>query len=156
MFIQTESTPNPATLKFLPGQTVLKTGTMDFPSSATSDKSPLARGIFAVDGVSGVFLGTDFITVTKAETVDWDHIKPAILGAVLSFSLAPSPQNNLAELGLGPGCNLLIPVRKKLKTIPESNDEDSDVRMFHVRSCMILIQLSCFDAVVYVPCLICS
>ena len=91
MFIQTESTPNPATLKFLPGQTVLKTGTMDFPSSATSDKSPLARGIFAVDGVSGVFLGTDFITVTKAETVDWDHIKPAILGAVMEHFQSGQP-----------------------------------------------------------------
>ena len=91
MFIQTESTPNPATLKFLPGQTVLKTGTMDFPSCATSDKSPLARGIFAVDGVSGVFLGTDFITVTKADTVDWDHIKPAILGAVMEHFQSGQP-----------------------------------------------------------------
>jgi len=91
MFIQTESTPNPATLKFLPGQTVLKTGTMDFPSSATSEISPLARGIFAVDGVSGVFLGTDFITVTKADTVDWDHIKPAILGAVMEHFQSGQP-----------------------------------------------------------------
>ena len=91
MFIQTESTPNPATLKFLPGQTVLKTGTMDFPSSATSEISPLAGGIFAVDGVSGVFLGTDFITVTKADTVDWDHIKPAILGAVMEHFQSGQP-----------------------------------------------------------------
>jgi Fe-S cluster biogenesis protein NfuA len=83
MFIQTESTPNPATLKFLPGQTVLDLGTADFPSAEAAAKSPLARRIFAVSGVTGVFFGTDFVTVTKAEAVDWQHIKPAILGAIM-------------------------------------------------------------------------
>lgn len=83
MFIQTESTPNPATLKFLPGQAVLDLGTADFPSADTAGKSPLATRIFAVSGVAGVFLGTDFVTVTKAEAVDWQHIKPAILGAIM-------------------------------------------------------------------------
>jgi Fe-S cluster biogenesis protein NfuA len=83
MFIQTESTPNPATLKFLPGQTVLESGTADFPSIDTAEKSPLAARIFAVGGVAGVFLGTDFVTVTKAEAVEWDHVKPAILGAIM-------------------------------------------------------------------------
>ncbi|MEO8244666.1 MAG: NifU family protein [bacterium] len=83
MFIQTESTPNPATLKFLPGQAVLDLGTADFPSADTAGKSPLAKRIFAVTGVTGVFLGTDFVTVTKAEAVDWQHIKPAILGAIM-------------------------------------------------------------------------
>ena len=83
MFIQTESTPNPATLKFLPGQAVLELGTADFPSADTARKSPLATRIFAVAGVTGVFLGMDFVTVTKAEAVDWQHIKPAILGAIM-------------------------------------------------------------------------
>ena len=83
MFIQTESTPNPATLKFLPGQTVLEAGTADFPSSEAAGKSPLAQRVFAVQGVTGVFFGTDFVTVTKAEEVEWDHIKPAILGAIM-------------------------------------------------------------------------
>lgn len=83
MFIQTESTPNPATLKFLPGLTVLGAGTADFPAPDTAAKSPLARRIFAVDGVTGVFLGSDFVTVTKAEAVLWEHIKPAILGAIM-------------------------------------------------------------------------
>jgi Fe-S cluster biogenesis protein NfuA len=83
MFIQTESTPNPATLKFLPGQAVLDLGTADFPSADTAGKSPLATRIFAVGGVTGVFLGTDFVTVTKAEAMDWQHIKPAILGAIM-------------------------------------------------------------------------
>lgn len=83
MFIQTESTPNPATLKFLPGQTVLELGTADFPNAEAAGKSPLARRIFATGGVSGVFFGTDFVTVTKAEGAEWDHIKPAILGAIM-------------------------------------------------------------------------
>jgi Fe-S cluster biogenesis protein NfuA len=83
MFIQTESTPNPATLKFLPGQDILEVGTADFPSAEAAQASPLARRIFAVEGVTGVFLGIDFITVTKAEPVEWAHIKPAILGAIL-------------------------------------------------------------------------
>ena len=91
MFIQTESTPNPATLKFLPGQTVLEAGTADFPSPDSAGKSPLASRIFAVDGVTGVFLGNDFVTVTKADSVDWDHIKPAILGAVMEHFQSGAP-----------------------------------------------------------------
>jgi Fe-S cluster biogenesis protein NfuA len=83
MFIQTESTPNPATLKFLPGQSVLEVGTADFLSAEAAEKSPLAQRIFAVSGVVGVFFGNDFVTVTKAEGIEWDHIKPAILGAVM-------------------------------------------------------------------------
>ena len=83
MFIQTESTPNPATLKFLPGQTVLELGTADFPGLEAAQKSPLARRIFAAGQVTGVFLGTDFVTVTKAEGAEWQHIKPAILGAIM-------------------------------------------------------------------------
>lgn len=83
MFIQTESTPNPATLKFLPGQTVLETGTADFTTIEAAAASPLATAIFALDGVDGVFFGNDFVTVTKSADTEWDHIKPAILGAVM-------------------------------------------------------------------------
>ncbi len=91
MFIQTESTPNPATLKFLPGQTVLEMGTADFPSAETADKSPLAQRLFAVDGVTGVFFGTDFVTITKADSIDWDHIKPALLGAIMEHYQSGAP-----------------------------------------------------------------
>ncbi len=91
MFIQTESTPNPATLKFLPGQEVLGAGTADFQSAAAAEKSPLASRIFAVEGVVGVFFGHDFVTVTKAENVEWDHIKPAILGAVMEHYQSGQP-----------------------------------------------------------------
>jgi len=99
MFIQTESTPNPATLKFLPGQTVLEAGTADFPSAETAEKSPLAQRIFAVQGVEGVFFGHDFVTVTKAEDVDWDHVKPAILGAVMEHFQSGAPVMGEDETG---------------------------------------------------------
>jgi Fe-S cluster biogenesis protein NfuA len=83
MFIQTETTPNPATLKFLPGQVVLEEGTADFrDAEAGRAASPLAARLFDIDGVTGVFFGYDFITVTK-EGPDWQHLKPAILGAIM-------------------------------------------------------------------------
>ena len=91
MFIQTESTPNPATLKFLPGQTVLEAGTADFPSREAAEKSPLASRIYGVNGVTGVFFGNDFVTVTKGEDTDWDHLKPAILGAIMEHFQSGQP-----------------------------------------------------------------
>jgi len=91
MFIQTESTPNPATLKFLPGQTVLEMGTADFPTAEGAAVSPLATRLFAVSGVSGVFFGTDFVTVTKEAGVEWDHIKPALLGAIMEHFQSGQP-----------------------------------------------------------------
>ena len=91
MFIQTESTPNPATLKFLPGETVLGTGTADFPSAEAAGSSPMAKRLFAVDGVTGVFLGGDFVTVTKAEGQEWDVLKAPILGAIMEHFQSGQP-----------------------------------------------------------------
>jgi len=100
MFIQTESTPNPATLKFLPGQTVLGAGTADFPTADSAGSSPLASRVYAVDGVAGVFLGHDFVTVTKDATKEWDHIKPSILGAIMEHFQSGEPV--IDEGGAGP------------------------------------------------------
>ena len=91
MFIQTETTPNPATLKFLPGQTVLDAGTADFPTPEAGAPSPLARRVFDVTGVTGVFLGNDFVTVTKDDGVLWDHVKPSILGAIMEHFQSGEP-----------------------------------------------------------------
>ncbi|MFP7674224.1 NifU family protein [Marivita sp. S0852] len=91
MFIQTESTPNPATLKFLPGQTVLEMGTADFPSSEGASASPLASRLFGIEGVKGVFFGHDFVTVTKEDAQDWDHMKPSILGAIMEHFQSGDP-----------------------------------------------------------------
>ncbi len=94
MFIQTESTPNPATLKFLPGQTVLEMGTADFPTAETASASPLATRLFAVTGVTGVFFGNDFVTITKADSSEWDHLKPALLGAIMEHFQSGQPVMN--------------------------------------------------------------
>jgi Fe-S cluster biogenesis protein NfuA len=91
MFIQTEATPNPATLKFLPGREVLPAGTLDMPDSEAAKRSPLAERLFAVPGVGGVFYGQDFITVTKTGGEDWQHLKPAILGAIMEHYLRGGP-----------------------------------------------------------------
>merc|ERR1711965_653115 len=91
MFIQTESTPNPATLKFLPGQTVMEQGTADFPNENSASSSPLAKRLFTLKGVTGVFLGIDFITVTKPDEIDWEHIKPSILGAIMDHFQSGAP-----------------------------------------------------------------
>jgi Fe-S cluster biogenesis protein NfuA len=91
MFIQTEPTPNPATLKFIPGKTVLGDGTVDFRDKSEAGGSPLAQRLFAVDGVAGVFLGSDFISVTKGEADEWQHIKPAILGAIMEHFMSGAP-----------------------------------------------------------------
>jgi Fe-S cluster biogenesis protein NfuA len=91
MFIQTEPTPNPATLKFIPGKTVLGDGTVDFRDKSEATTSPLAQRLFGVDGVTGVFLGSDFISVTKNEADEWQHIKPAILGAIMEHFMSGAP-----------------------------------------------------------------
>lgn len=91
MFIQTERTPNPATLKFLPGREVLAAGTADFPTAADATRSPLATALFEVPGVGGVFLGADFITVTKSDGEDWDALKPQLLGVIMQHFTAGAP-----------------------------------------------------------------
>jgi Fe-S cluster biogenesis protein NfuA len=91
MFIETEGTPNPATLKFLPGRYVMGDGTADFASAATAERSPLASALFAEPGVARVFLGGDFITVTKTDEVSWQALKPQILAAIMDHFVAGRP-----------------------------------------------------------------
>jgi Fe-S cluster biogenesis protein NfuA len=91
MFIQTEQTPNPATLKFLPGVAVMPTGTANFTDPQAASRSPLAERLFTLPEVTGVFLGTDFITVTKAGDSDWFHLKPAVLGAIMEHFTTGQP-----------------------------------------------------------------
>jgi Fe-S cluster biogenesis protein NfuA len=90
MFIQTEATPNPASLKFLPGRVVLGNGTAEYRDANEAATSPLAERLFAVDGVGGVFLGGDFITVTKQDG-EWQHLKPAVLGAIMEHFMSGMP-----------------------------------------------------------------
>lgn len=90
MFIQTEATPNPSTLKFLPGRTVLEDGTVHMPNREAAAASPLATRLFGIEGVAGVFFGADFITVTKGQA-EWQHLKPAILGAIMEHYMSGQP-----------------------------------------------------------------
>ncbi|MEX0752774.1 MAG: NifU family protein [Xanthobacteraceae bacterium] len=90
MFIQTETTPNPATLKFLPGRSVLGAGTLDMPDKESAAKSALAERLFEIPGVSGVFFGSDFITVSK-NAGEWPQLKPAVLGAIMEHFMSGEP-----------------------------------------------------------------
>ncbi len=99
MFIQTEATPNPATLKFLPGRAVMAQGTAQFASPADAAASPLAEALFAVAGVEAVFLGADFISVTKAADRDWGDLKPVLLGAIMQHFASGRPVMTGEEAG---------------------------------------------------------
>jgi Fe-S cluster biogenesis protein NfuA len=98
MFIQTEATPNPATLKFLPGRTVLPEGTLEMRDKAEAQQSPLAQRLFEIDGVGGVFFGSDFIAVTKTDG-EWQQLKPALLGAIMEHFMSGGPVLNAGVTG---------------------------------------------------------
>jgi Fe-S cluster biogenesis protein NfuA len=91
MFIETDVTPNPDTLKFLPGRTLLEEGTANFSDIDAADNSPLAQALFAIDGVNGVFIGYDFVSVTKATEMDWTSVKPMVLAGLMQFFSTGAP-----------------------------------------------------------------
>ena len=106
MFIQTEATSNPATLNFLPGERVMRAGTANFPTRDDAAHSPLASRLYQVNGVTAVFFGTDFITVTKADDQDWARLKPPILGAIMEHFTSGQPVMKEERAGNGNGSGL--------------------------------------------------
>jgi Fe-S cluster biogenesis protein NfuA len=112
MFIQTEETPNPAALKFLPGRTVLGEGVADFLDRAAAARSPLARLLFEIDGVNGVFLAQDFITVTKAADKAWQTLKPMVLGAMIEGAESPAEE----EIGADVGDEVVAQIKELIET----------------------------------------
>ena len=110
MFIQTEDTPNPLTIKFLPGKEVMKTGTADFKNNELAVNSPLALRLFEVDGVDGVFLGSDFISVTKKQEEEWFSLKPSILGKIMEHYASGED---------------VLKVSQNEKSVPEVEDSDT-------------------------------
>ena len=102
MFIQTEATPNPATMKFLPGRAVLEHGTLDLRDAAQAEQSPLAERLFGIPGVSGVFFGSDFVTVTKS-VGEWQQLKPMILGAIMEHFMSGAPLITAGSAGVKDG-----------------------------------------------------
>ena len=104
MFIQTEETPNPSTLKFLPGREVLPDGSIDYKSAGEASNSPLAQALFDVDGVVGVFLSDDFVTITKRDDKEWHLMKPGLLGVIMEHFTANRPvvlSNTESDKGSG-------------------------------------------------------
>ena len=112
MFIETELTPNPETLKFLPGKILLEAGSADFTSVDDAGPSPLARGLFGVGGVEGVFIGYDFVTVTKNADMDWQELKSDVLAALMQFFMTGAP---VLEEGADVG------------TVEEATGEDAEI-----------------------------
>ena len=113
MFIQTEQTPNPQTLKFLPGKVVMEEGTAFFQNDQEATNSPFAKRLFGVEGVEGVFFGSDFITITKTQTVDWQVMKPLVLGSIMDH--------------YNSGEATLIKEQKKENKSLEKDDNDTDI-----------------------------
>ncbi|MCC6467101.1 MAG: NifU family protein [Alphaproteobacteria bacterium] len=119
MFIQTEETPNPATLKFLPGRPVMESGTANFATADSAGRSPLAERLFDLDGVTGVFLGADFVTVTKGADREWHLMKPAILGVIMEHFTANRPvivETAAAAGGDGEDSELVAQIKDLLET----------------------------------------
>lgn len=123
MFIETEQTPNPATLKFLPGRTVLGSGTADFATAAEAACSPLAERLFQVEGVERVFLGEDFVSVSKAPGKEWFVLKPAILGVIMEHFIAGKPMllagegtDAQADAEDGPYSEIVAQIKELLET----------------------------------------
>jgi len=120
MFIQTETTPNPATLKFLPGRAVLADGTLDMRDKAQAEQSPLALRLFEIDGVGGVFFGADFIAVTKSAG-DWQQLKPMLLGAIMEHFMSGAPIVNAGTATEGPSADEFFD-EKDAETVAQIKD----------------------------------
>ena len=118
MFIQTEDTPNPSTLKFIPGQIVMSAGTADFRTADSAGRSPLARALFGVSGVDGVFLGSDFVSVTKAADAEWFSVKPAVLAAIMDHYTSGLPAVEEAEAVVAgePDSEIVVQIKEILET----------------------------------------
>jgi len=118
MFIQTEPTPNPSTLKFLPGTDVMPTGTADFKTAESAASSPLATRLFAIDGVAGVFLATDFISVAKSDEAEWQVIKPQVLAAIMEHFSSGQPviEGQAADADAGEDDALVTQIKELIET----------------------------------------
>ena len=114
MFIQTEQTPNPQTLKFLPGKVVMDEGTAFYQNIDEAGDSPFARRLFSIEGVSGVFFGSDFITITKSDAYEWQVMKPSVLGGIIDHF-------NSGDI------TVEKEIEKEAKKSLQTNEDDSDI-----------------------------
>lgn len=120
MFIQTENTPNPATIKFIPGTNVMESGVAQFNTPEEAARSPLAEKLFTIAGVQGVFFGSDFISITKADAQDWQNLKAPVMGAILQhFSMQAPLFKAGAENAPAANDDLLDEISKQVKELIE-------------------------------------
>lgn len=149
MFIQTEATPNPATLKFIPGRAVLDTGTADYRTGQEAEGSPLASRLFEIEGVEGVFLGADFISVTKGN-LEWQHLKPVVLGAIMEHYMSGAPvvevggSNDAAGPGYDPEDEETVTVIKELletRVRPAVAQDGGDITFAGFRDGIVYLQM---------------
>ena len=153
MFIQTERTPNPATLKFQPGEAVMSTGTADFRDTESAERSPLARRLFQIEGVTGVFFGGDFVSVSKSDDADWQSLKPVILGVIMEHFVAGHPllleeaAQTVDEEDDGADAEIVAQIKELLDTRvrPAVAQDGGDItyRGFHNGIVMLQLQGSC-------------
>jgi len=152
MFIQTAQTPNPATLKFLPGITVMEEGTVDIRNADEAERSPLASRLFRVDGVEGVFFGGDFISVTKSDETDWHLVKPAILGVIMEHFVSGNqlfidtpPHEDAAGVSddEGPDAAIVAQIKELLDTRvrPAVAQDGGDIVYRGFKDGIVLLQL---------------
>jgi len=148
VFIQTEQTPNPATLKFLPGRAVMAAGTAEFTTIEGAERSPLASRVYGVAGVTRVFLGSDFITVTKAEDIAWAHVKPAILGAIMEHFMSGQPviaEDEAATVAdeTGPDREIIATIKELLDTRvrPAVAQDGGDIVFQGYRNGVVLLHM---------------
>ncbi|KUO67827.1 MAG: iron transporter [Alphaproteobacteria bacterium BRH_c36] len=149
MFIQTEATPNPATLKFIPGRSVLSAGTAEYRARDEAEESPLAVKLFDIDGVTGVFLGSDFISVTKGEA-EWQHLKPAILGAIMEHFMSGAPVltsgggNDVSQGNYDPADEQVVSTIKELietRVRPAVAQDGGDITFHGFREGIVYLQM---------------
>ena len=150
MFIQTERTPNPATLKFLPGEAVMSSGTADFRDVESAERSPLARRLFQIEGVTGVFFGGDFVSVSKSDDADWQMLKPVILGVIMEHFVAGHPlllndaaQTAEAEADDGADAEIIAQIKELLDTRvrPAVAQDGGDITYQGFQNGIVMLQL---------------
>ena len=148
MFIETEGTPNPATLKFLPGRDVMGQGTADFASPDAAKPSILAQALFALPGVARVFLGGDFVTVTKNDVVEWSALRPQVLGAIMEHFVAGRPviegQADAAEEDVSPAdADVVAQIKELLDTRvrPAVASDGGDIVFYGYRDGVVRLRM---------------
>ena len=148
MFIQTDSTPNPASLKFLPGRVVMERGTADFRSVEEASNSLFAQNLFKIEGVEGVFFGSDFISITKSDKLDWQVLKPSVLGAIADHYESGAPiidkiENTEKDSAVTKDSDIVVQIKELLdtKVRPAVAQDVGDITFSDYKDGIVFLQM---------------